>query len=371
MCGIFGIFKHKGSPKFDYIPLVKAFFKNSISRGRDATGYAYIEKDTLYFQKQGVDADKFIAEGLVDGLNNNFSTLIGHVRHGTRGSPQDNRNNHPLIADDVMVFALVHNGVISGQYHGQRELHAEVDTAIMRANVSDNLEAGKSLPDAIKKAVEDLAGSMTTAIIAPKFKGIILTKVRNPLWLAYIPQLKITVFASTDDILRETMNTYFPKFNEVFPPYYMYEPPDESLVVVTEDKVEVTRLNRRDATWSSAYDWRTQGTTAKISTQTVLPVKLTAKDIEHEFDVGDFVRYSSVGVEMSRKVSYFSKGMDRGVGKVAKVGKKKGNVVYDVLFDDDTLIINVPEEWLTVAAGHYPKYPRGRSAEDYEFGDYP
>jgi len=357
MCGIFGIYKHPGSPsKYDYRPLIDAFYKNTAERGRDAAGYAYtvyktVEKKWyLVWKKNGIDPDEWVKQKYNDDIDLAFSMFIGHTRHGTQGSPKDNRNNHPLIADDIIYFALVHNGIVSSKYTGKRPLNAEVDTAVLRATITDKLEEKKSFSDSVKETVEELSGSMTTAIISSTYPHtLFLTKVNNPLWLAYLPTLKITVFASTEEILIKTLTEFFPKFMTVFPPYYVYDVPADSQVIVSSEDIKLLKLDRKIKSYVTDYDWRNKqwdscGATSyggysyqkktkrqKVDTRAGTTTSYTGKGLRdsHLYDQGDKVKITKPGKFLGL------------VGKVREVGYYKSGFVYDVAIKEKGVVTSV------------------------------
>jgi amidophosphoribosyltransferase len=83
-------------------------------RGFHATGAAILGRDgaATYF-KTAIAADQFILKPEYDQVLSRFDAstlaLIGHTRWATRGNPNVNRNNHPILAQHVLG---THNGTI-------------------------------------------------------------------------------------------------------------------------------------------------------------------------------------------------------------------------------------------------------------------
>jgi asparagine synthetase B (glutamine-hydrolysing) len=108
MCGIAGVSRNATTS----IPNGKKFaitLAHSIEdRGRDSTGFGWGEKDDedhVYYSKMRGRATK-VAD-LLPLPAKGIHTLMAHTRHGTKGSASINDNNHPVVADHIV---LVHNG---------------------------------------------------------------------------------------------------------------------------------------------------------------------------------------------------------------------------------------------------------------------
>ena len=111
MCGIAGYSRH---PDRSSIPNGRKFaiaLAHAIeSRGRDATGFAWQERDdaeNVWYSKQRGRATKVAADLALP--NQGIRNLLAHTRYLTLGSAADNNNNHPVVADHVV---LTHNGRI-------------------------------------------------------------------------------------------------------------------------------------------------------------------------------------------------------------------------------------------------------------------
>ncbi|MBS2030090.1 MAG: glutamine--fructose-6-phosphate transaminase (isomerizing) [Deltaproteobacteria bacterium] len=110
---------------------------------------------------------------------------IGHTRWATHGRPSD-ENAHPHRYKDV---AVVHNGIIENHLALKEKLRAaghtfssETDTEIFAHLVSDELEKGQSLPDAVRRAVAQVHGTYALVVASSKFpEQIVATKNASPL----------------------------------------------------------------------------------------------------------------------------------------------------------------------------------------------
>ncbi len=112
MCGIFGIMSTNGKPLTKEARLkFLAMGLQTMTRGTDASG---VFNSNLRFAKQaGPFCFLTATRGYRRVVNDPTAKyLSGHCRLATQGSPDDNRNNHPLF-NDKKEFLVVHNGVIT------------------------------------------------------------------------------------------------------------------------------------------------------------------------------------------------------------------------------------------------------------------
>jgi len=117
MCGVIG-FSVDNVTKKD-IDLLKRLFKESMIRGKHATGMAYYDGEKIIIEKYPVAAKTFI--DVIDEkiIFNNKIRLIGHVRYST----SDLEYNQPIGDNE---FAIVHNGIISQEpFEKWKDLYPE------------------------------------------------------------------------------------------------------------------------------------------------------------------------------------------------------------------------------------------------------
>lgn len=108
MCGIAGFNRAEGRSSIaDGRRFARALALGIESRGRDATGFGWFSPtgDAMYWKLQG--PAHLVAPRAP--LDLGMRTLIAHTRFATQGSPSEHANNHPVIADGIV---LTHNGVI-------------------------------------------------------------------------------------------------------------------------------------------------------------------------------------------------------------------------------------------------------------------
>ncbi|MHA1574337.1 MAG: glutamine--fructose-6-phosphate transaminase (isomerizing) [Alphaproteobacteria bacterium] len=161
MCGIVGIISEKG-----VAPDIIDALRRLEYRGYDSAGIATIENGHLERRR---------AEGKLRNLESRLlsepllgRTGIGHTRWATHGRPIE-RNAHPHMNGRVSV---VHNGIIENF----RELKAalepkgyvfesDTDTEAIVHVITEELDQGATLEQAVKNALSRLQGAFALAII--------------------------------------------------------------------------------------------------------------------------------------------------------------------------------------------------------------
>ncbi|MCI5124739.1 MAG: glucosamine 6-phosphate synthetase, partial [Candidatus Electrothrix sp. AR5] len=118
MCGINGILLSPGRTPAQLHRIRELFTANLLAneqRGREATGVALLNKDSSrLIDKAPITASRYILSSdylqVLDTLSENTTVLLGHTRKSTKGTPQKNANNHPIIRGNIIG---VHNGTIT------------------------------------------------------------------------------------------------------------------------------------------------------------------------------------------------------------------------------------------------------------------
>ncbi|MBZ0181776.1 MAG: hypothetical protein K8F60_04915, partial [Melioribacteraceae bacterium] len=108
MCGIMGYYSFgRTTPNKNKIEKMFVLLE---SRGRDASGFAYINnQNKLVVSKAAVKSSDFVKEADWKSLVLP-KIMILHTRAKTQGEPTNNMNNHPLFTKDGL--CIVHNGMI-------------------------------------------------------------------------------------------------------------------------------------------------------------------------------------------------------------------------------------------------------------------
>jgi asparagine synthetase B (glutamine-hydrolysing) len=154
MCGIAGVSRNATTSiphggKFA-VTLARAIE----DRGRDSTGFGWgqtDDQDHVYYAKMAGKASKVADMLPLPGKG--IHSLIAHTRHGTKGPASINDNNHPVVAEQIV---LVHNGRVDNDdelidladMKGDRL--GTVDSWALPALLSKRTELGASIPELLE-----------------------------------------------------------------------------------------------------------------------------------------------------------------------------------------------------------------------------
>ena len=212
MCGILGYTGQPDEGQWEQThQLLEALFLVSQQRGEDATGFVARTEPfkhplagNIVLDKQPLAAHDFLTRSAAwRGLRHRrCTTVVGHVRWATHGSPADNRHNHPLVGHSSLY--VVHNGILTGhretaQRHGLR-LSTEVDSELILRFV----ESAKHPATGLDMALRKVDGSMTAVVYDGRRNALYLARDEGrPLWLLKLSNDRRWFFASTREILAE------------------------------------------------------------------------------------------------------------------------------------------------------------------------
>lgn len=106
MCGVIGV--HLKNVTDNDFELVGRLFRETMIRGKHATGVSYVKHGQVHTDKAGIPVTEFFrTRNVADWVNEDGGLyLIGHIRYST----SDVRYNQPF---DNGYLAIAHNGVIS------------------------------------------------------------------------------------------------------------------------------------------------------------------------------------------------------------------------------------------------------------------
>jgi len=198
MCGImgfycFGIEKPKKENITDMFSLLE-------TRGRDASGFAFIREGELMVHKAAIRSSEMTATTTWKTLELS-DNLIAHTRMKTQGSERNNANNHPIF--NKQGLCLVHNGMIHNdkEIFGKNRRDAEVDSEAILAVLSSKVKG-----DRIRQVFERLEGSFAFALIDKhQPEQLVLVKKDNPIELYLDTERDILYFCSEQNIMREAL----------------------------------------------------------------------------------------------------------------------------------------------------------------------
>lgn len=220
MCGQCGIIFGRRERSKSEIKKLTTIFTGLLAvnehRGRFATGVASIRIDGTYeIHKAPVNATMFVIsdeyERLLNDVDSQTTILMGHTRWPTQGSHLDNKNNHPLVAEDGnKLIIATHNGHISNADDLFKKLQytrsAEVDSEIILRMAQDAIKDGSIDKSALVRLLARCKGQMSAVITLLSEPGrIILVKGNKPLELLYNKKYDVLLYASVLDFMAEVL----------------------------------------------------------------------------------------------------------------------------------------------------------------------
>jgi len=183
MCGVIGV--HLKDVSENDLNIVENVFRQSMIRGKHATGVSYVKHGSIHTDKRGVPVTEFFRTcDVADWVNEDGGLyLIGHIRYST----SDVRYNQPF---DNGYLAIAHNGVISQEDPSTWDYECETknDSELILRALENNAHPLWKYWDRSMAVV---------TITADK----LLTGFRNherPLWATSMPNG--VIFTSTKDI---------------------------------------------------------------------------------------------------------------------------------------------------------------------------
>lgn len=164
MCGIVGYIGPKNAT-----PIIMNGLKKLEYRGYDSAGIAVLENGSIEIRRDAGKLDRLsqlVQESPIKG-----NVGIGHTRWATHGVP-NTRNAHPHLGmtGDVV---LVHNGIVENFSALRDELEnegvvfqSETDSEVIVHLIERYLSGGRSLTDAVRKALLLLKGAHGIVVIS-------------------------------------------------------------------------------------------------------------------------------------------------------------------------------------------------------------
>ncbi len=205
------------------------------TRGRDASGFAFLKDGQLVVNKAPIKSSLFVkTKEWQDVQLPNI--MILHTRAATQGSNKNHFNNHPLFKQGI---AIVHNGIITNDKDilSKNKRDGEVDSEAILHVLSSKVKGNR-----IKRVFDRVIGSFAFASINKEEPDkLILVKKDNPLDIYYDKENDILYFCSERRIMQEALglrNTSFRGFNLGEDHFHFYEMKNNHGLVINSEGVE-------------------------------------------------------------------------------------------------------------------------------------
>ncbi len=253
MCGIMGYYAF--SKILPDKEVITTMFSLLESRGRDASGYAFIRDNNLIVNKAAVKSSDLIKT--VDWRSLMLpSVMILHTRMKTQGSEKNNANNHPLYSKSGL--AIVHNGIVYNdkEIFAKKQRDAQVDSEAILAVLASNKKGDK-----VKRLFELIEGSFAVAVI-DRIQPFILTLIKkdNPIELYLDTKNYILYFCSEREIMQEALDIKSVTkygFNLGEKDYHHYTMENNHVLTITKDGVDsYRRYNPKRFLWYDRTSYR-------------------------------------------------------------------------------------------------------------------
>lgn len=226
MCAIFGIGFLKGC-KISNEKMIKLILRNLFAvaqeRGQDASGVAFVSDKEISVVKNNVSGGEFIHTDYYKKIVNenitlesdtpNLISIIGHCRAQTKGTHEDNHNNHPIVAGKIVG---IHNGMISNDEEIWKtfqnvdifERRGKVDSEIIFKLLDYYVNYRNiKMSDAIQKIFKALLGSFACAIINARNPWVLwLFKNHLPIDITMYPKYGLVMFATDNKFIKKAVN---------------------------------------------------------------------------------------------------------------------------------------------------------------------
>ncbi|TET61120.1 MAG: hypothetical protein E3J47_05800 [Candidatus Stahlbacteria bacterium] len=223
MCSIFGMGlfqEHTLDDTATVKAIMATLLKEAEVNGRSASGVAVMKSRStevirrplagsmLTKDKDYLDfADKHMRVGKDETSSDHLKSMIGHCRMPTKGSPENNYNNHPIVVENIVG---VHNGVIANddelfnKFRKNITRIARVDTEIIFQLVSHftrRFGSNRTIKS-IRETVGHIKGGYACALLnIDSPYNLFLFRSGNPIRILYYPAVKVILFATRENFI--------------------------------------------------------------------------------------------------------------------------------------------------------------------------
>ena len=215
MCGIFGIInKEKFLKKDDIEKILLKLFKESETRGKEASGFCFANDKFITAGKTSRTASVLIKdETYIKSFNQineghaSFKLFFGHARLVTHGYEHFVKNNQPVCSQNMV---LVHNGIVINykklwnKYLPDITPETDLDTEIISRLYYKFLTEYKNPQTAINKIFDEAIGVINIALYDIEKNQFLLASNNGSLFC--LRNSDFIVFASEKRIIKNALS---------------------------------------------------------------------------------------------------------------------------------------------------------------------
>jgi glucosamine--fructose-6-phosphate aminotransferase (isomerizing) len=212
MCGIVGYVGPKPP-----VPILLQGLRKLEYRGYDSAGLAVIHGNAVEIRRSTGKLANLIQS--INGASIPGEYGIGHTRWATHGRPTE-ENAHPH-RDCSGKLVVVHNGIIENYLELKSALQAaghrfvtETDTEVI-AHLVESFMPGRSLPESVRHAVQQLRGSFAICVISADSPGTIVAARSGPPLALGMSEGEQLVASDVPPLLDHTQTVYFLRDGEM------------------------------------------------------------------------------------------------------------------------------------------------------------
>ncbi len=260
MCGIYGIIL-KPQAKISWKTthrLLTSLALLSTSRGKEASGAAFLSDQSIHFIKEPISASKLMKgknyskyidhAGSIFGVQNaQPMAFIGHSRLVTNGTQYAHQNNQPVKSHGMVA---IHNGIVTNvdqiwQANKDLKQETDLDTEVLLALISKHFKQTRKLKTSIRASFQEMEGAASLALFFAELDSIVLVTNTGSLYVAESPDYGITLFASEKYFLTQIGKKK--DYRKLFPDFQ-----------IQNQKAFTGRVIRLDTLESEQFDLSTQ-----------------------------------------------------------------------------------------------------------------
>ena len=259
MCGILGIMSEKKVlANVDLKRMIDKLMILSSSRGKEASGIVSLVGSNLRIYKEAVASSELIKTASYDKFfnklssevnkcsNNDFISVLGHSRLATHGHQLNFQSNQPVLENNILA---IHNGIIVNaevlwKQKLKRKTQLDVDSQIIVSLVDNYISLVSDFEEAVRQTLSLLEGSVSTSILDPESKKLILATNTGSLFWSVNVSKKLYVFASEKNFLETFIREEKEHTGQIFDVITQIKPNQGMVIDLEGGNVNVLKNNR-------------------------------------------------------------------------------------------------------------------------------